>query len=310
MTGEIEMERMDAFLKEVNVRWERDLSMKEYTTFKIGGRADAALFPESREELKRSVDMAKSLGLPVYLVGRGSNLLVSDEGFRGAVIFTGGLSKVAFDEEGVYAECGAGLTALSRSAADMGMSGLEFAFGIPGSVGGAVYMNAGAYGSEMKDVTLYSDYYSPEEGFGTLTGEEQGFGYRTSAYEDGGRVILGCRIALTRGDKEAVWETCRDLLERRRDKQPLEYPSAGSAFKRYPGRYTAQMIDEAGLKGLSVGDAQVSVKHAGFIVNKGEAKASDVVELVERIKDEIYKREGIRIESEIRYLTPKGETKL
>lgn len=286
------------------------LPMCEYTTFKIGGCADLAAFPKSTDELIELVNLAKKSALPFYIVGKGSNLLVSDEGFRGLVIFTGLLDKITFDGTDVYAEAGVNLTALSRMAGERGLTGLEFACGIPGTVGGAVYMNAGAYGSEMKNVTVFSDYYSQEQGVGRLEGDAQGFAYRESAYMNSDRIILGCKLSLSEGNREEILSQCKELLSRRREKQPLEYPSAGSTFKRYPGRYTGQMIEEAGLKGFSVGGAEVSTKHAGFIVNKGGATASDVIALVEKVKEKIYEKEGINIESEIRYLSPKGELKL
>lgn len=302
------------FLKEASIQGipeiKKDLLMSEYTTFKIGGRADLAFFPQSTEDLVKATALAKNVGLPVYVVGKGSNLLVSDEGFRGLIIFTGALDKITFDGTCVYAQAGANLTALSRSVAERGLTGLEFACGIPGTVGGAVYMNAGAYGSEMKNVTVSSDYWSHTLGVGTLSGEELGFGYRESAYMKGDKIILGCKLSLSLGNPDEILATCRELLAKRREKQPLEYPSAGSSFKRYPGRFTGQMIEEAGLKGFSVGDAQVSTKHAGFIVNKGKATCRDVMELVEIIKEKIYDKEGVKIECEIRYLSPLGEVRL
>ncbi len=306
---------MTSFIEELKrsapcIEIKKDLPMCDYTTFRIGGRADVAIFPKNKDELVASLDIAKALSVRCYVVGKGSNLLVSDEGFRGAVIFTSGLSAVTYDRNELYAEAGVNLTSLSRSVAERGLTGLEFACGIPGTVGGAIYMNAGAYGSEMKNVTLYSDYYSLSEGFGRLVGDAQGFGYRESAYMGSDKIILGCRIALAEGDKNEIVGCCQELLARRREKQPLEYPSAGSAFKRYTGRFTGQMIEEAGLKGFRVGGAEVSEKHAGFVINKGGATASDVIELVRRVTDRVFEKEGVRIEPEIRYLSSEGEKKL
>ena len=287
------------------IQIKKDLPMRDYTTFKIGGAADFGVFPKTAEEFGEVSLLAKEYGITTFVAGNGSNLLVSDNGFRGAVIFTTAMDGIRFEEGGVYAMAGVSMTRRSRLAAEKGLSGLEFAYGIPGTVGGAVYMNAGAYGSEMKNVVLFSDYWS-EEGCGRLTGDEQCFGYRESAYMGTSRAVLGCMIALHDGNPDEIMAYCKELMTRRRDKQPLEYPSAGSAFKRYPGRFTAQMIDEAGLKGFSVGGAEVSVKHAGFIINRGGATAEDVRHLVSEIKDIIYKREGIHIESEMRYLSEKG----
>lgn len=303
-------EYLDRYLKEcenIGLEIKKDVSMSEHTTFKIGGPADLAVFPNTPEQLVFALELATKLDIPYYVVGRGSNLLVSDNGFRGVIVFTTAMDRIIFDGNTLWADAGVNLTSLSRLAGERGLSGLEFACGIPGTVGGAVYMNAGAYGSEMKNVTQYSEFWSPSEGRGRLVGEEQRFDYRESAYMNSDRIVLGCSITLTLGDKNEIMAACRDLLQKRRDKQPLEYPSAGSAFKRYPGRFTAQMIDEAGLKGFSVGAAEVSTKHAGFIVNKGGATASDVIELVKKVKTVIYQREDIFIESEIRYLSEEGE---
>ncbi len=284
--------------------------MSEYTTFKIGGLADVAIYPETEEELLCAVDTARDMDFPYFVVGGGANLLVSDEGYRGAVIFTSGLTDLEFDGNRIIAGAGVRLVSLSRAAANRGLSGLEFASGIPGTLGGAVYMNAGAYGGEMKDVTLSSTFYSATLGRGTLTGEEQGFVYRGSAYTGSDKIILGAVLSLTPGDREEILSLCRENLDKRREKQPLEYPSAGSTFKRYPGRYTGQMIDEAGLRGFSIGGAEVSVKHAGFIINRGGATASDVVSLIRKVKEVILEKEGIEIECEVKYLAPTGEVKL
>lgn len=296
--------------KEKGIEIKRDVPLCDYTTFKIGGPADLGVFPRSTDELVSALESAAGCGVPYCIIGNGSNLLVSDEGYRGLAVFTEGVNRIGFEDNEIYAEMGVGITSLSRTAAARGLSGLEFACGIPGTVGGAVYMNAGAYGSEMKNVTLYSDWWSPTEGYGRYVGEEQCFGYRESVYSDSDKVILGCRLQLSQGDGEKIGECCRELLSRRREKQPLEYPNAGSTFKRYPGRFTGQMIEEAGLKGYRIGGAEVSVKHAGFIVNRGGATAGDVIALMEHIKQVIYDREGIMIEAEIRYLAPKGEEKL
>ncbi len=286
--------------------------MCEYTTFKVGGNADLAVFPKSKAQLITAVETAKRYGIPFYVVGKGSNLLVADEGYRGLVVFTGKMNSFSFDETSatVVADAGVNLASLSKSAADRGMSGLEFACGIPGTVGGAVYMNAGAYGSEMKNVTVSTSYWSPEKGEGSFEGEENLFDYRRSVYMDFDGIILGCKLALVRGDREEITAQCRELLAKRREKQPLEYPSAGSTFKRYPGRFTGQMIEEAGLKGFGVGGAEVSCKHAGFVINKGGATAGDIIELVKRVKETVYEKEGVEIECEIRYLAPEGEKKL
>lgn len=286
----------------------KDLPMSSYTTFKAGGNADYAFFPKTREELKDALDFINQNGLRYYIVGKGSNLLVSDEGFRGVVLFTTAMNDVKISGSTVYADAGVSLTALARQVGKVGLSGMECLCGIPGTVGGAVYMNAGAYGGEMKDITVSSDYFDGE--FHTLFGEEQGFSYRESAYTGSGKIIVGATFELEGDDPERIKAREEDYLSRRREKQPLEYPSAGSTFKRYPGRFTGQMIEEAGLKGLRVGGAVVSEKHAGFIVNDGSATAKDIVSLIGLVRERVYEKHGVRIECEVKYLSEKGEEKL
>ncbi len=303
----------DSFFNAVKIQgiaFKTDVPMCEHTSFKIGGRAHAALFPDSSEQLALSIQIAHRENVPYYVVGRGTNLLVSDEGFCGVIIFTSEMNEIVFDGESVYADAGVNLAYLSNTAAERGLSGLEFACGIPGTLGGAIYMNAGAYGGEMKDITDFSDWYSPTLGFGRCMGAEQELGYRTSVYVTSDKIVLGAKMSLVYGAAEEIKEKCRTLLRERREKQPLEYPSAGSAFKRYPDRYTAKLIDEAGLKGFRVGGAAVSEKHAGFIVNLGGASSGDVIELVRLVRERIFEKEGIIIESEIKYLSKSGEERL
>ena len=284
-----------------------DVLMSECTTFKIGGKADIAVYPKTKEELKEAITLLLDLKVPYYVVGKGSNLLVDDKGFRGAIVFTSLMNDVKIEGTSVYASAGVGLTSLSRSVGKMGLSGMERLCGIPGSVGGAVYMNAGAYGSEMKDITVSSDFYSASLGFGTLKGEEQGFGYRKSAYVGSDKIIIGCTLKLNVSNESDIHALEEECLSARREKQPLEYPSAGSTFKRYPGRFTGKMIEEAGLKGFKIGGAEVSEKHAGFIINKKGATSSDVVDLIKAVRERIFEREGIVIESEVKYLSEEGE---
>ncbi len=290
-------------------KFTKNLPMSLYTTFKAGGSADYAFFPKTREELKNALDFIKEEGLPYYIVGKGSNLLVSDEGFRGVVLFTTAMNDVKISGSTVYADAGVSLTALARQVGKVGLSGMECLCGIPGTVGGAVYMNAGAYGGEMKDITISSDYLENGE-FHTFEGDAQGFSYRESAYVGSDRIIVGARLRLTEDAPERIKEREEDYLSRRREKQPLEYPSAGSTFKRYPGRFTGQMIEEAGLKGLRVGGASVSEKHAGFIVNDKNATASDIVSLIRLVRERVSEKHGVVIECEVKYLSEKGEEKL
>ena len=284
---------------------EHDSPLSRWCTFRIGGPAKIALWPLDAGALTELLSAAAAGGTRYTVCGCGSNILFSDEGFDGAVIFTTRLKDVAVTGNTVSAGCGAPLTSIAIEARKAGLSGLEFAYGIPGSLGGAVYMNAGAYGGEMKDVVAESEYYDPESGkTGTLRGGEHRFGYRESVYMGSGLAILGAVLSLAPGDPDEIQRKMEANMTARREKQPLEYPSAGSAFKRAPGHYTAAMIDEAGLKGFSVGGAQVSEKHAGFIINRGGATAGDVKKLIETIRTEISRRFGVDIEPEIRYVGP------
>ena len=274
----------------------------DITTFKVGGPC-TVVYPGSERELISVVDECVDSGIKFVVLGCGSNVLFRDSGYDGAVILTQSLNPVRVEADTVYAGCGAPLHTICRAAYDAGLSGAEFAYGIPGSLGGAVFMNAGAYGGEMKDIVSSVTAYSvADRRTVTLSCEECGFGYRHSVFEDNGFIVLSASLRLSRGDKTEIRALMDDLINRRKTKQPLNYPSAGSTFKRYPGRYTGQMIEEAGLKGFTVGGAQVSEKHAGFVINKGGATAEDILNLIDRVKAVIKEREGIDIECEIRVI--------
>lgn len=282
------------------------------STFKIGGKADYVVYPLSQSGLIATVQAAKQCGIRYGLFGNGSNLLFADEGFRGAAIFTTKMNKVSREGNLLIAEAGASLTGLAVTAMKAGLSGLEFAYGIPGSVGGAVYMNAGAYDGEIASVVTKSSYWTPDlpaDEVAWLEGEAQGFGYRTSAYQESDKLILSAAFALKEGDPAEIRAKMDDFMARRKSKQPLEYPSAGSAFKRYPGYFTGKLIEDAGLKGLTVGGAQVSEKHAGFVINRGGATAKDVLTLIEQIRSIIYDKNGIRISPEVQIIPADGEHK-
>lgn len=283
---------------------ETDLLLADYSSFKIGGRADIALFPKNSDAMIFCLETLKDFGVKTYVIGNGSNVLFSDEGLRGAVVFTTEMASVRFDGTKIYAECGAGITKISRMALEHSLSGLEFACGIPGSLGGAVYMNAGAYGGQMSDVVVESTYYDMNSRtVKKCIGDEHSFDYRKSVYmgcED--KVLLCATMQLSLGIPGDIKSVMDANLRARREKQPLEFPSAGSAFKRYPGYYTGKLIEEAGLKGYSVGGAQVSEKHAGFIINRGSATANDVKALISHIKNTIYQKHGIMLECEVRFI--------
>lgn len=277
--------------------------MKKHTSFKIGGPADLFVTPASEEVLRKVVAACHEREMPLFVMGSGSNLLVSDDGVRGVVLHTGGLSDLSVSG-GKEILCGAGvrLSQLCSAAAEQALSGLEFAWGIPGTCGGAAFMNAGAYGGEMKDVVTQCSHIAPDGSEGVLTGEELQFGYRHSAYADNGCVITSVRMQLTLGEQGMIHMRMDDLLARRKEKQPLELPSAGSVFKRPPDNFAGTLIEECGLKGLTIGGAMVSEKHAGFIVNMGEATSSDVRRLIEKIKNEVFLRTGVELQCEIRYV--------
>ena len=290
-------------LPQVLIRLEEPMS--KHTTFRIGGPAECMAFPKTMEELSALLCLAREQELPVLLLGGGSNLLAPDEGLRCLVIETrSGLRGLTNPEPGVLlAQCGVSLAALAAAAAERSLKGLAFAQGIPGTVGGGVFMNAGAYGGEMVQVVREVDALSPKDGtVRTVRGDDLHFVYRKSVFMETGEIVLQARFQLEPGVREEIEAEMEDLARRRREKQPLEFPSAGSAFRRPAQGYAAAMIDEAGLRGLRVGGAAVSEKHAGFIVNLGGATAKDVLQLIELVQNRVYERFGVLLEPEIRLL--------
>ena len=277
--------------------------MSRHTSFKIGGNADLFVMPRSENELKKVIAFCKAESVNSYIVGNGSNLLVSDEGLRGAVISFGKqFADISVNGTVITAQAGALLSNLCRFACDNSLGGLEFAFGIPGSVGGAVFMNAGAYGGEMKDVIVSVRALFPDGEIRDIPAAEAGFGYRTSAFQSSGAIILSADFKLTPCDKAEIEAQMNDILGRRKDKQPLEWPSAGSAFKRPLNGFAAALIDNCGLKGFTVGGAQVSEKHAGFVINRGGATCEDVMELLSRVRETVLEKTGVELEAEIKRL--------
>ena len=275
--------------------------MKNHTTFKIGGPADIFITVKSKPCLKEVVLLCKQYGMTYTIIGAGSNLLVSDKGIRGVVIKYVSKTVIA-DGDMICADSGITLSALSKFALSNSLTGLEFAGGIPGLLGGAVYMNAGAYGGEMKDVILESEYLDTDGEIKTITKEEHNFGYRHSIYTGTDKFILGAKLKLNHGDKEEILKTMNELLKRRNDKQPLNFPSAGSVFKRPLGYFAGKLIEDSNLKGYSIGGAQVSEKHAGFIINTGNATASDVCNLVEYIRETVLKNFNVELVCEIKMI--------
>ena len=299
-------ERFEQKLKELSEKglltFAKDKPLSACSTFRIGGPVDFAVCPKSAEGVEAAVAAARAEQIPFRVIGGGSNILFPDEGVRGAILFTTQLDGVKIDGESMTAGAGVPLGVLAGKAQKAGLSGIEFLYGIPGSVGGAVYMNAGAYEHSISEALTESTYFDLETGkIGKLTLEEHDYGYRHSVYMSKNALILGASFDLKKDDPAAIKARMDDYMQRRKSKQPLEYPSAGSVFKRYPGYFTGKLIEDSGLKGYTVGGAQVSEKHAGFIINIGGATAEDVKKLVAHIEDVIYANYGIHIERELIY---------
>lgn len=274
--------------------------MNKHTTFKIGGPVDVMVLPRDREEITRVVTVCREDNLAFFVLGLGSNILVRDKGFRGVVIKLGNsLKNVQILGEEIYAEAGIRLSELSRRAASHSLSGLEFAEGIPGSLGGAVVMNAGAYDGEMKDVLISVEAITPLGQIELFNNEEMGLAYRKSIFQHNGYIVVSARMKLKSGNMENIQGKMRELAHKRREKQPVEYPSAGSAFRRPDGFYVGPMIEKLGLKGYQMGGAQVSTKHAGFIVNAGNATAHDVLQLIKYIQNQALDQFGVDLQPEI-----------
>lgn len=287
-------------LNKANISYVSDEPMSAHTTFKIGGAADIMITVMNTGELITAVKACKSENTPYMILGNGSNLLVSDNGIEGAVIVLDGEFKdIAVEGESITAGAGARLSKLCTVAMENSLGGLEFAYGIPGTVGGAVYMNAGAYGGEMKDVIASVTALTSDCEVRTYEADELGLGYRTSTFKTNGDIILFSKYNLHKKDKEAIRAGMDDVMSRRKSKQPLEYPSAGSVFKRPEGAFAGTLIEQCGLKGRTVGGAQVSEKHAGFIINIGGATCDDVTALVELVQDTVKKETGYWLEREI-----------
>ena len=279
------------------------LPLSSKSSFRIGGAADLAVFPKNASELKYTVAYLNDRELPYIVVGNGSNILFEDDGYRGCVIFTDKMSKITVEGNRITAGAGASVTALAAMAKNASLTGLEFSYGIPGSVGGAVVMNAGAYGGEMSGVFESCEIFDTEKlELCVFSAAQMDYSYRHSIFSENKNLIcLSATFALKEGNKEEIEAVMRDLMGRRISKQPLEYPSAGSVFKRpAPDIFVGKLIEDSGLKGFTIGGAQVSEKHAGFIINVGGATARDVLDLVEHIRTVIRKNYGVELECEVR----------
>lgn len=273
--------------------------LSKLTSFHTGGSC-LALYPFTEESLVRLFLSLKDSRIPMYVLGNGTNVIGRDEGFDGVVLVLTELKATCVEGERIVAQCGASVTAMANLAEKNALSGMEFLYGIPGSVGGAVFMNAGAYGGECKDILESVTCLTADGTRMTLPAEALNLSYRSSAFQQNGALILSATFRLRRGDRAEIRSLMEDLMHRRIEKQPLDYPSAGSTFKRCEGRFTAKMIEDAGLKGYRIGGAMVSEKHAGFVINYDSASSKDIFDLIEHIKEQILQKEGVCISCEVR----------
>lgn len=301
MSGSKYIDRIIAAVGEEKVFRNEDMS--RHTTFRIGGPADCLVQPESAEELREILRICKEENVPYFILGNGSNLLVSDSGYRGLIIqLFRNMSGIEISGDIITAQTGSLLTQIASAAAGAELTGFEFASGIPGTLGGACVMNAGAYGGEMKDVLISVTAMDPEGRTYTIDRDDLDLGYRHSALMDGGYIVLSARMKLSHGEPEQIKTVMEDLRQRRVTKQPLDLPSAGSTFKRPTGYFAGKLIQDAGLRGYSVGGAQVSEKHCGFVVNTGGATAEDVFGLIRHVQAEVKREFGVDLQTEVRFL--------
>ena len=276
-----------------------DEPMEKHTTFRIGGNAECFVRVGNVEELSALIDFCNREEIPFFFMGKGSNLLVSDNGISGVVATFGEkMCDITVKDGMIIAEAGATLSAVASHALQKGLTGFEFAAGIPGTIGGAIRMNAGAYGGDMSQVVGWVRVLTPDGNIKTILGAHMEFGYRTSILKEVPYIVLACGIQLMPGDEKAIRLTMLELGAKRREKQPLEYPSAGSTFKRPEGYFAGKLIEEAGCRGLGIGDAKVSEKHCGFIINEGNATAKDVSDLIQLVRKKVYDNSGVVLEPE------------
>ena len=296
----MKVDSLVALSEKLKIKYSLNEPMAHHTSFKIGGAADIALFPESQQQLTEILKTAKENGIPCTVLGKGCNVLVSDGGIEGAVIITLLMQQIILvNETVILAEAGATLASVCRFARDNSLTGLEFAYGIPATVGGALYMNAGAYGGDMSMVVKSATSLNKNLEQICRKNEEMDLGYRKSVYEENGEIVTSVVFNLEVGDKEKISTDMEATMAKRKKSQPLEYPSAGSTFKRPEGYFAAALIDECGLKGFGVGGAQVSEKHAGFVINNGGATCNDVLTLIENIKNVVKEKRGVTLDTEV-----------
>lgn len=294
---------MEHMLKGIDAWIFRNEPMKNHTTFKVGGPADIFVMPGNTSGLLLVLQICHENNLPYFVIGNGSNLLVRDGGIRGVVISLKSLTKIRLaDDNRIYAQAGVMMPDLSKTALEYGLAGLEFAEGIPGSIGGGVAMNAGAYGGEIKDIFCKAKVIDKNLQLIEIDLEFMDFGYRKSVVQEQGYIVCGVTMQLAPGDKVEIAAKMADFRGRRQEKQPLEKPSAGSTFKRPPGHFAGKLIMDAGLQGFSIGGAQVSEKHCGFVINKGDATAADILELIQHVQHTVKDKFGVMLETEVKVL--------
>lgn len=294
-------EEFCALCREIGCRCRQDEPLSSHTTFRIGGNAEAVAFINSQENLRTLLEFVRAHDIRFFVMGKGSNILASDDGFDGVILkISSDFSAVRLmDNDCIYCEAGASLIDVCRFALENSLTGLEFAYGIPGTAGGGLFMNAGAYGGEMKDVVQSAHYIDEKGETREITLDDMKLSYRRSIFsEDPGMIITDMTLRLKKGNRDSIKERMDELMGKRRDKQPLEYPSAGSTFKRPEGSYASLLIEQCGLKGLSAGGAQVSEKHSGFVINKGGASFRDVTELCEKVRETVLEKTGYDLELE------------
>ena len=288
-----------SFLNEQNICYSLDEPMKNHTSFKIGGKCDCFVLPKTVCQLKSVIDKVRKLGIPYFVLGKGSNILVSDSGIEGAVISTADLNGITLNGEEITAFAGESVASVCTAAYKNGLSGLEFAFGIPGSIGGGLYMNAGAYGGEFSDTVISAEYLDKNGEIKTISVSDMALSYRQSIFKQNGGIVLSVTFKLQKGDKAEIKAKMDDFLNRRKTKQPLEYGSAGSTFKRPEGYFAGALIEKNGLKGYSIGGAKVSEKHAGFVINYDNASCDDVKALISHIQKTVKENDGVDLTPEI-----------
>ena len=280
----------------------RNEPLKNHTSFKTGGNCEYFLIPENENELKETIILLKKENIPFFILGNGSNLLITDDFHKGAFISTQKLNILEEKDGFITAFCGVKLSSLCSFAASLSLRGLEELSGIPGTVGGAVYMNAGAYGGEIKDTLVKATYLTKDLEIKEILGSECNFSYRNSVFQENGGIILSATFKLEMGSKEEIKAKTLELLKKRNEKQPLEYPSAGSTFKRPEGYFAGKLIEDSGLKGYQIGGAQVSEKHCGFVINKENATSKDILELIDFIKKTVYEKQGVELQTEVKVI--------